>query len=245
MKGFRWVAVTIAAGLAGTATGATVAEPQGFFEQFVRNRLEIGARINSFELKDDRRSDASGYDNWNLSENFIGSIWGLDDEQSYWPRLYVQYMIVPYFGVGLTYDSITASTVDWGNEEQTRKSSDGDVCISGPLFYLVGCFPNESRFRPFLELGYAVYSADFDENSAWASVAPGYRFGVDDTDGWFWGIGCNIRVYENWNVDLYYRQMRDNVVDARAYFNPGPRPGRVGEFPLEYDMFSIGASYRF
>ncbi|MBP7274731.1 MAG: outer membrane beta-barrel protein [Kiritimatiellae bacterium] len=202
-------------------------------------------RCYYFELRDTRRTVRGRRSNSNVRGNFIGSIWGLDEEQDLLPRLHVQYMFMPYFGAGITYDHVGAKTVDWGNEEATRTSSDGTVEIWGPMLYLTGRYPNSTLCTPFAELGWVSYRASFDTSSAWAATAPGYRFEVDDTSGTFFGVGVDVEVHDRWSVSLYYRRMNDAEVDARAYFTPGPRVGRYGAFPMEYTMFGLGATYRF
>ena len=206
------------------------------------DRLSVGARVYNFELRDTRRSVRGRYSNNNIKGNFIGSVWGLDEEQDYIPRLHFQFMVNPYWGLGITYDQVGAKTVDWGNLEGTETSSDGTVNISGPMAYLTGRYPNSTKTTPFVELGWAQYSASFDTNPAWAATAPGYRFEVDDTRGNFLGFGVDIAIYKRCALSLYYRRMNNAEVDARAYFTPGSRVGRSGAFPMEYDMFGLGVT---
>ena len=209
------------------------------------DRFSAGLRFYHFELRDTRRTVRGRTRNSNVQGNFIGSIWGLDEDQDYLPRLHVQYMFIPYLGAGLTYDHVSAETVDWGDEEATRTSSDGVVDIWGPMIYLIGRYPNSTRCTPFVELGWAAYFASFDTDPAWAATAPGYRFEVDDTSGYYFGAGVDIEVRGRWSVSLYVRRMNDAEVDARAYFTPGPRVGRYGAFPMEYTLVGLGASCRF
>lgn len=222
------------------------AEPYEFTPLLsLRDHLEIGARIHHFNLKDTLRSGRNGPANSNIRINFIGSVWGLQENQDYFPRLYAQYALVPFFGIGATYDHVAAKTLDWGNLEKTEIAGDGDVTIYGPLFYLFARYPNSTRFLPFAELGWAYYFANFEETAQWAATAPGYRFEVDDTSGYFLALGVDFALHEKWHANLYWRRMFQAEVNARAYFTPGPRVGRYGAFPMEYEMLGLGVSYRF
>jgi len=244
MRTSRWTVAAVAVWVfRGMAAG--YAQEPGFYEQYLQGRLEVGARTYRFSLEDDRRHSRGGYSNTNYRGNFIGSVWGLDEEQNYWPRLYAQYMLIPYFGLGITYDYVRATTVTWANDEETATSSDGDVTAAGPAFYMVGAFPINDRLRPFGELGWAYYFADFEETDHWKGTGPGYRFEVEDTSGILLGVGCSIRVYENWSLEVCYRSVQSAEVDAAAYFKPGSNPGRIGTFPINYDAWSVGVNYRF
>ncbi|HOU20972.1 MAG: hypothetical protein KBC66_05980 [Kiritimatiellae bacterium] len=208
-------------------------------------RLELGARIHHFTLKDTRRTGSNGRNNNNVRINFIGSVWGLDEIQDYAPRLYIQYRVIPYVGAGLTYDHVAAKTRDWGNVEQTRYGTDGDVHLWGPMLYLFARYPNSTRFTPMAEAGWVRYFADFDVNPAWAAIGPGYRFEVDDTDGYYLALALDYAINDHWHAQAYWRRLYDAEVDARAYFSPGSRVGRYGSFPMEYEMFGLGMSYGF
>ncbi|MDY0150499.1 MAG: hypothetical protein RBT03_10500 [Kiritimatiellia bacterium] len=208
-------------------------------------RLKLGARLHYFTLKDTRRRGPNGLDNNAIRINFIGSVWGLEEIQDHVPRLYAQYLAMPYFGVGITYDHIAAETRDWGNVEQTRTGTDGDVHVWGPMFYLFVRYPNQTRFTPQAEAGWVRYFADFDVNSAWAATGPGYRFEVDDTDGYYFALVLDVAINDHWHAHGYWRRLFDAEVDARAYFSPGSRVGRYGSFPMEYEMFGLGMSYEF
>jgi len=209
------------------------------------DKLFIGARVYHFELSDTRRSQNNKYSNNNIAGNFIGSVWGLDEEQDYFPRLYVEWAFSPYLHLGLTYDHVRAATVDWANDEKSATSTDGDVEVWGPLLYAAGRLPNDTIFTPFLELGWAEYFASFDVNPAWAAVGPGYRFEVDDTSGYFFGLGVDVEFADNWSVNLYWRQMSGADVRARAYFTPTSRIGRKGSFPMDYDIVALGIQHGF
>ena len=235
MKNRLWITGIALAGLLWPHAGRAL-------EFGIHDQLEVGARITYFQLKDDERGIRN---NWDLQRNFIGSIWGLEEKQSYIPKPYVQYAIIKYAGVGLSYDELTVKTVDWGNLEGTVKGGDGDCMIRGPVVYVFGRYPNSTRFTPFAELGYIYYFADFEEDPAWAAVGPGYRFEVDDTGSQYVAAGCDIRIKGQWQAGIYFRQLYNADVDARAYFSPGPRVGRSGSFPFDSRQFGLELSYRF
>ncbi len=244
--------LTVVALLLSGATGVAPVQAQhsgayGSVGPYHFRQAEIGVRSYHFTLKDTLRKGPNGPDNanWEGRINFIGSVWGLEEIQNYLPRLYAQFNINPYFGVGVSYDYIGAKTVDWGNEEKTRTTTDGNLHLQGLLAYTLLRYPLRFGITPFLEFGGAWYRANFTESAAWTMNGDGYRFQVDNTRGYFLGAGVNVELPGNWSASLYWRQMRDVEVTARAYLAPGPQVGRAGSFPMEYKMIGIGAAYQF
>jgi hypothetical protein len=211
----------------------------------ITNHFELGARMYYFNLRDTVRQGASGPRNANVKINYIGSLWGLEEIQDYVPRLYAQYAFHPYFGIGATYDHVEARTLDSGDPAKNGKRGDGIVEITGPMVYLFARYPNSTRFTPLAEVGGAYYFSDFGEAPEWTDVRPGFRFEVDDTTGYFFALGVDVAITPRWHMDLYWRRMYGPQVDARAYFTTGPKVGRYGSFPMEYEMGGWGVSYRF
>ena len=212
-----------------------------FGKKWIATRLSIGARFTYYWLEETRRSSESGYDNGNLDGNFLGSLWGLDTEQHYFPNPYLEYRVVSAFGIGVTYDQVRAKTLDWANEEQAITAGDGDVEIRGVGVYLVARYRNRTRFEPYASAGFAWYQSRFFESSGWA--APGRRFIVEDTDGWFVTAGCKVSVGKHLGVDATIRHSIVGDVAARAYL-VGNRY-RGGAFPMRHDALAIGVVYAF
>lgn len=213
----------------------------------VYQQFEIGVRSYHFTLKDTRRLGEFGYDNanWEGNVNFLGSIWGLDAIQDYLPRLYVQFALTPFMGIGISYDQIGAETVDWANADKTRTASDGDLHLKGGLLYAFFRYPLWIGITPFGELGAAWYRSQLTERAVWRSYGEGFRLDVDNARGYFLGLGMNVALTENWALNVYFRQTFDLDVKARAYFSPESTPNRVGAFPMEYRMLGAGVAYLF
>lgn len=210
--------------------------------------FEIGVRSSHFDLLDTRRAGANnGLDNanWEGNINYIGSVWGLDAIQDYLPRLYVQFAPNPYIGAGLAYDYLGVKTLDWGNAGKTRVTTDGDLHLQGFLYYALLRYPVMFGITPFCEIGGAWYHAEFRESAKWTANGTGYRFEVDNSRGLFFGLGVDAAIAGDWSVNLYWRQMADVEIGARAYFEPGPRVNRAGAFPMEYRMLGLGVAYHF
>jgi opacity protein-like surface antigen len=217
------------------------APASGFGQKWISTRLAVGARFTYYRLEDSRRAGENGYDNGNTEGNFLGSLWGLDAQQHYFPNPYVEYRVVSGVGVGVTYDELRARTLDWAGEEQTATAGDGDLEIRGVGVYLLGRYRNRTRFEPYGTLGFAWYRSHFDVSPGWA--APGRRFEVEDTDGWFVTAGCKMSVARHFAVDVMFRHSHVGAVAARAYFRPNRF--REGAFPMRYDALAIGALYAF
>jgi opacity protein-like surface antigen len=229
-------------GVAAEVTGAADEKP-GFFGRWIVNRLTIGARITQFWLEDTRRSDANGFDNLNLTGNFLGSLWGLDARQHYFPNPFVEYRVISAFGVGVAYDQARAKTLDWGNAQQTITAGDGDVEIRGLQFYGFGRYRNRTRLTPYASVGFARYWSHFLVSPDWA--LPGRRFEVDDTSGWFFSGGCSVALVRHLGLEALYRHSQVEAVSGRAYFNYNRNRHRGGAFPMRNDLFGAGLSYAF
>jgi hypothetical protein len=207
----------------------------------VANRLSIGARMTHFWLEDDRRATDHGYDNLNLAGNFLGSLWGLDARQHYFPNPFLEYRVVSAFGVGVAYDQERAKTLDWGDAAQTITVGDGDVEIRGLQYYVFGRFRNRTRITPYVNAGFARYWSRFYVSPDWA--LPGRHFEVDDTDGWFVSGGGDIALTRHLGLDALYRHSQTEAVSGRAFFNA--KRHRSGSFPMRSDLGSVGLLYRF
>ena len=231
-----------AVGIARTGQAAPPPEPaSGFGQKWVSTRLAVGARFTYYWLEDSRRAGENGYDNGNLEGNFLGSLWGLDAQQHYFPNPYLEYRVVSGLGLGVTYDQLRAKTLDWANEDETATAGDGDLELRGVGVYLLGRYRNRTRFEPYGTLGFAWYKSHFDVSPGWA--APGRRFEVQDTDGWFVTAGCKMSLAKHVGVDVMFRHSHVGDVASRAYFRPNRY--REGAFPMRYDALAIGGLYAF
>jgi opacity protein-like surface antigen len=231
------------------ASAAANAEPaaapadahRGFGERWIATRLSVGARFSWFWLQDTRRSGENGYDNSNLAGNFLGSLWGLDAEQHATPSPYLEYRALAGLGVGVCYDEQRAKTLDWANDDHTATAGDGDVEIRGVGPYLVARLRNRTRFEPYAELGFTWYHSHFYESPGWS--APGRRFVVEDTEGWFFAAGVRVGLGGHVAIDAVYRYSDVEDVVARAYLVGNHYRG--GAFPMRSDLLGIGATYTF
>jgi opacity protein-like surface antigen len=234
--------ILAAAGAAGAEQAASSPEPRPTFGQrWIATRLVAGARFTYYWLEDSRRAGENGYDNGNLDVNFLGSLWGLDAQQHYFPNPYLEYRIVSGFGLGVTYDQLRAKTLDWANEDRTATAGDGDLEIRGVGVYVLGRYRNRSRFEPYGSVGFAWYRSHFDVSPGW--LTPGRRFEVENTDGWFATAGCRMTLAGHLGVDVVFRHSHVGDVAARAYLRPNRY--REGAFPMRYDALAIGALYAF
>ena len=218
----------------------------------MRHRVEAGTRMTAFRLSD---TQSVGADR-EAGETFLGNINQLDDVQDYAPtKLFLAYFPIPYAGLELTGDRVEANVRNANND-----FSDGSVCMSGPIITLIGRYPNRSVFTPYAGVGLAMWNADFKVQSWW-------RYGYDSPESWeaagspekaalgvkkrievqnATGIallaGSDIRVYENWSVDV---MMRSIDIDADAHYYRNKELRRTGSLPLDHVTYGIGVRYTF
>jgi opacity protein-like surface antigen len=215
--------------------------PPGFLARTTKGRLLAGARIPHSWLAEDRRSGPNGYDNSNKKGNFLGSLWGLDPQQSWVPYPYVEYRVVAAFGLGAAYDQLTVKTLDWANPEHTLTAGDGDLRTRGAQVYAFARYANRTRFTPYVQLGWAFYSSQFLESPGWA--APGRYFEVSGTNGWLVTAGARAALWRGLAVDASYQHLHLDDVSAIAHLAGG---GRIkGAFPMQRDVVAAGVLWAF
>jgi hypothetical protein len=244
----RLPALVITLVLVGRIVGAREAAPDedsSFSSRWAAKRLSIGLRVTGFHLEDSRRSTDHGFDNTNIQGNFLGSLWGLDAEQHYFPNPFLEYRLVSSFGLGVAYDQARARTLDWGNAQQTITAGDGELEIRGLLLYAFGRYRNRTRLTPHAEVGVGRYHSRFYETADWKGGGPGRHFVVDDTGGWFFSLGCNLALDKHLGVDGLYRHSQIDDVSARACFSEACNHPRLGAFPMRNDLFGVGLFYGF
>jgi len=207
----------------------------------VSTRLSIGARFTHYRLEESRRSGPNGYDNGNLSGNFLGSLWGIDAEQHYFPNPYIEYQVLSGVGVGVMYDQLRVRTLDWANQDRTVTAGDGDLEIRGVGVYLLARYRSSTRYSPYATAGYAWYQSHFFVTEGWAIA--GRRFLVEDTEGWFMSGGCTVSVVKHFGIDVSVRYSHVGDVQGRAQL-VGNRY-RTGAFPMRYIAFAVGVAYAF
>jgi len=218
---------------------------QGLFSQWVAKHLSVGLHVTRFWLEETRRPTDHGYDNTNIQGNFLGSLWGIDEKQHYFPNPFVEYRFVSSFGLGVAYDQSRARTLDWGNAEQTITSGDGDLEIRGLQFYVLGRYPNKTRFAPFANAGFGRYHATFYETAEWKAGSPGRHFVVNDTNGWFLALGCNVALAKHLGLDGLYRHSQIHEVSGCACADEACAHPRCGAFPMRNNLLGIGVAYGF
>lgn len=202
----------------------------------------MGLRVDHFWLEESRRpGEDGGLDNGNITTNFLGSLWGLDPQQSYVPSPFVEYRAVRGLAVGVAYDSQRAKTLDWATDEKLETAGDGDLELRGILAYASWRLQLNPRWMPHASAGYAHYWSRFFESPGWAS--PGREFVVEDTEGWFADLGCRFTLDRHFGVDAGFRHLQVKDVDARAYFSP--KRFRAGAFPMRSDAINVGLAFGF
>lgn len=210
-------------------------EDKSFYDRFLRDRLEIGTRILAFSLDKKKSGDSATRTN-----TFLGSIDELEAQQDYAPiYFFLNYNIVPYWGIGISYDTITVKTLDNGG-------GDGDYKARGPILYTYLRYPNKTRFTPYGEIGLGFYNIGFDALPEWYEGGR-RQFIVDNDIGLVLGAGLDIRVYAGWSLDLYIRHVSLDA-DTDYYFQD---PDRLGSpqistsVPLSHIAYGLGVKYSF
>ena len=230
---FAVTCVSLVLSQCGDTSAQAQLDDAGFYSSHIDNKLEIGTRINHIVLLDDKRGEP-------YNGSFVGSVTQLREDQDYLPvRFYVQYKFWSYLGIGASYDKVGAEAGDWGLHGPGTGGADGTVELSGPLLYLLGCYPNSTRFTPFCELGAALYSADFEGDAGWGG---GKEMVLEDKNGFYCALGCDCRLHDWWSINIYGRYVN---VDVDGVYNLNGDYREDVLFTMSHLAFGIGAKYTF
>jgi hypothetical protein len=196
-------------------------------------RISVGTRALHVKLLDDTK----GRQNEN---SFIGSIYKIEADQDYGQiRPYVQFEAPAGpvdVGIGVSYDAFDVATADSG-------AGDGDIELRCWLFYVTVAWPNQTRFKPFGEIGLFYSENNFDPLPSWS--ADGLReFDLENEQSIYFAGGCEISIYENWSLNIYARYT-DFHLHGTYIFRGDDREPTPFYFTLEHVAYGLGAQYRF
>lgn len=223
---------------------------------FLHERVEIGTRVTAFHLK-----DASRPADPNREETYVGYLNRLDDDQNYAPvKVFADVYVNPYFGAELTYDEVAGRAYNMNGGD-----SDGYIEMSGPIFSLIGRYPIQDMFYPYVGIGYAWMDATFERAPWWEwgwkseadyEAAGGgvastgiYRYMiVEDDDAMVYTIGLVVRFTDHLAADVMVRSM-DLKADTLFYRTidgvvSEPDTSR-GAFVMDHIAYGLGVRYVF
>lgn len=255
-------AMATAAALMAAAAGAATssgpgfeADGDGFFENWIRDRLSVGLAFSMFRLSDGDRPA-------NRDEDFLGNVNELDDSHANRLAPVIEYQALDYLCIGLTYMQVEARTLNFNNGQ-----GDGTAILKGPVITADLTYPFwERRIWPHVGSGVAFLSGDFEEYTWWhlgysspsaweyyGSPTDKLRAGhyrdieVDDQTKAFFTVGVSFRPYPRVKLDVSYRQISLDPDCNFAYSYPGR--GRAirnyGDFDMSGRFWLFSVSYIF
>ena len=237
-------------------------EQSEFYKNFIKGKLAIGTRIVYRSLTD---SDSGAKGGTQGSGTYLGTIYALDEEQSYAPtKIFMSYFFTKYLGMELAYDSMEASTKATSIYTDEIKS-DGNVSLYGPTISILARIPNSSNFTPYGGFGFGFFSADFDESPDWglgysgpsqyeslgspSTALNGHTrsMEVDSTVAIILTAGVTWDITENWFLDFSGKYDQPDT-DASFYsYQNGVQTGtpQTGNFPMDNFALRVGIGYTF
>ena len=179
--------------------------------------------------------------------SFIGSINKLEAvEDRRLNRPFIQYAIMPYFGIGVQQDRLEIKTVTTIPRAQRAddRDTDGNVIMRGVLPYVFARLPNRTLCTPFIEVGEARYRNRFDPDPRW--YAGGRRQFILDpvSKASYRAAGLEFALGRHVALDLYYRSM-DIDVPGEYHFRPDGRPPESFVFTMKHNSYGFGARVLF
>ena len=228
-------------------------EGGGFYEEWIKGRLSIGATFSNFRLSDPDRPAVRG-------SGFIGYVNHLDEKRPNRILPLIEYKVCDYVSVGASYMQIEATTLNFNNH-----LGDGTVSVEGPSLAVDLTYPLlDGMLRPHVGAGLAFLAGDFEEDTWWSL---GYGspesweylgsrnkkrgkytryIDVDDEIAPFFTLGLSYNPFAHLKLDVSYRWISVNPDCQFGYNYSGNKEKQQdGDFELSGGFFLLSASYVF
>jgi len=201
---------------------------------------QVGTRYTQVKLQDKTRGTPG-------NGSFFGTITEISEKQDGWPnKIYLQYRLFdsPVW-FGLSYDHVTAHTMDDGNGDGIPDASggDGDEEIQGVIPYLQAAWDNSTRLTPYAQAGIAYYQAKFLPNS-WGENGMRWVNAKGNVTGIELAGGLNVRLYKNVSADLFAKYMKVDDITGDWYYAYGAHGGPF-VMTMSYVAYGAGLNWRF
>lgn len=206
----------------------------------ISGRLAFGTRVLKLKLQRSRKGEP-------FEDSFVGSINKLSPVQDRNPnRLFVQYAVMPYVGIGYQRDRLEIKTLTTMPPEERvdERNTDGNVVMRGRLPYLFLRVPNPTPVTPFVEFGKAQYRNAFRADPDWYDGGKRNFILASSSETDYWGAGVQIEICEHFFLDAYYRAM-DIDVPGEYHFKGDDRLPEPFVFTLKHKAYGMGAMFRF
>lgn len=169
-------------------------------------------------------------------------------------------------GVELTWDELRAKTITSADEVEPAYT-DGTIVVKGPMLSCIVNVENSTPVTPYFGLGLAIYN-DISVTKGWwhwgfgneesyrqwveegstGNPNGGWRrtFNIDDDWGTFWYIGAAIKIYDNWDIDIFYRDTNIEF-DNKFTISVGDKVvnTRRSKWDLSNKTYGMGIKYTF
>jgi len=246
-------------------SAADMSQKYESIKSWMIENVEIGTRIEHFQLKKDS------------SSSFIGSVDTLEEEQDYNPtRILVDIYLGEYsyneydidYGIELTWTKMEVATVT-----SSDGHNDSTLELSGPVLSFYGKYKNNSKFTPYAGIGLVYFNHVWTKKGWWhygfpmvegepvdqryndwrASGSPswpngGYTrtFELEESWGWLLSLGSTFSFSQNIAADFYFRYTSVDVDNtySLAHYGEVDREEK-NTFPLSSFLFGVGVRYKF
>lgn len=239
---------------------------QNMYENYIKDRLSIGLNVNHRYYVDSDSGEKGGVQG---EGTYLGTIFAVDEVQSYFPYLYGTYQFTEYFSMELAYSKIESETLATTYKQpKYGVKSDGDVVQTGFTLSVLGHYPTETKFTPYGGLGIGYYTGDFEESDHWGlgyhnpqhyaesgSTGENYKgrskwMEIDDEFAFIFTLGTTYDLPYNLKLDASVQYI---FLEANAHYYKSDDGGLTvnhddtdnGTFPLDQLAFRLGVKYTF
>jgi outer membrane protein W len=211
-----------------------------------KGNFQIGTR-SVLRVLTDAESGATG-SGYTTSGGFLGTIYAVDEVQNLAPlKPFITYYFAQYVGLELAYDEMKAETVATDVDEPGRIKSDGEASLSGPTLTLLGRYPNESSFTPYLGVGIGFFSGDFEESAEWeGDFSRSRQMEIDDATAFLLTVGTTYNLTPSWLIDFSVQYVQADADATFLGYTKGVLDTNMpGSFPMDNVAFRLGIIYAF
>lgn len=219
------------------------------YETALKNKLTVGLRRTSFSFEDTERPEDE-----TRTETYLGYINELRPEKESSVGWVVGYEPCRYVALEYSQEEVSARTWNFNNH-----ASDGVLKMSGPIYGATLRIPVQEWLSPYVGVGYAPWSAEFQTEDWWAlgyaSEADHIALGrpatppvegarrvieVEDDDCRFLVFGVSVRLHRNVSVDVMMRKLE--LTSKAAFYrvvDDVPVLEQTGAFPMDHTSYGV------
>jgi outer membrane protein W len=214
-----------------------------FYLSYLYGRLELGLRNQYYFILDNRQDHINENGEFTGGYGYDISMDYLQARQTLRPNLFGRYRFTRYVALEASWESASANVITYWDRHR-----DGILNIEGPAFMLVGRYPNEGHYTPFVGAGWMPLNSNFAmEEKIHQGIGFTRNIAVNNTQGFLVNAGCDVklkhRVILNATVRYMYVDVKGNF--HIEWYDDTITNERTFDLPMSNIAAQLGIVYAF